>query len=90
MISVTDAARKIVYARIGQTLRVAGMADLVGWSTALDTRRARTLYDETRALFPGAMRANDAGADSAPWAGMRPATPTGVPVVGRRRWKGCG
>ncbi|MCT7305779.1 D-amino acid dehydrogenase [Ralstonia wenshanensis] len=82
VISVTDAARKIVYARIGQTLRVAGMADLVGWSTALDTRRAQTLYDETRALFPGAMRANDAGADAAPWAGMRPATPTGVPVVG--------
>ncbi|TYZ47726.1 D-amino acid dehydrogenase small subunit, partial [Ralstonia solanacearum] len=24
----------------------------------------------------------DAGADAAPWAGMRPATPTGVPVVG--------
>ncbi|WP_104655282.1 D-amino acid dehydrogenase [Ralstonia insidiosa] len=86
LISVTDAARKIVYARIGgtagQTLRVAGMADLVGWSTALDTRRVQTLYDETRALFPGAMRANDAGADAAPWAGMRPATPTGVPVVG--------
>ncbi|MBB6581512.1 D-amino acid dehydrogenase [Ralstonia solanacearum] len=82
VVSVTDAARKIVYARIGGTLRVAGMADLVGWSDRLDTRRVQTLYDETRALFPAAMRASDAGADAAPWAGMRPATPTGVPVVG--------
>ncbi|MGA4288749.1 D-amino acid dehydrogenase [Ralstonia nicotianae] len=82
VVSVTDAARKIVYARIGRTLRVAGMADLVGWSDRLDPRRVQTLYDETRALFPAALRASDAGADAAPWAGMRPATPTGVPVVG--------
>ncbi len=79
-VSVTDAARKVVFARIGERLRVAGMAELVGNDTRIPPARIKSLCDATRALFPGC---SDFSA-TRPWTGMRPATPTGLPVVGRR------
>ncbi|WP_367850349.1 D-amino acid dehydrogenase [Rhodoferax sp. WC2427] len=77
-VSVTDAARKVVFARIGHRLRVAGMAELVGQDGRIPPERIRSLLDSTRALFPHCV----AGADVQPWTGMRPATPTGLPLVG--------
>ncbi len=86
-ISITDFARKIVYARIGNTLRVAGMADLVRASNAIDPARIATLAGETRALFGDI--APRSGADRLqPWAGLRPATPSGLPLVGPSRLRG--
>lgn len=78
-ISVTDFARKVVYARLGKRLRIAGMADLGKPSRTLEPDRLDTLRREAQALFP------DAGDyDRAiPWAGLRPATPTGLPIIGR-------
>ncbi|HXZ08059.1 MAG TPA: D-amino acid dehydrogenase [Paraburkholderia sp.] len=77
-ISVTDFARKIVYARLGNRLRVAGMADIVGYSRAVNPTRIATLRRESQALFP---HAGDYTA-AEEWAGLRPATPRGTPVVG--------
>lgn len=79
-VSVTDAARKVVFARIGERLRVAGMAELVGNDTRIPPERIESLCDATHAVFPGC---SDFG-ETRPWTGMRPATPTGLPVVGRR------
>ena len=78
-VNVTDAARKVVFARIGQRLRVAGMAELVGHNHHIPPARIQSLREATRALFPGC---SDFG-ELRPWTGMRPATPTGVPLVGR-------
>ena len=56
-VSVTDAARKVVYARVGRVLRVAGMADLVGYDARVDPARLDLLVREARAAFPaGAIR----------------------------------
>ena len=77
-ISVTDFKRKIVYARLGDELRVAGMADLSGKRAVIDVERVEQLADEARAAFP---RASDFRKLS-PWCGMRPATPKGTPVLG--------
>ena len=82
-VNVTDAARKVVFARIGQRLRVAGMAELVGHDARIPAARIHTLRDATRAVFPGCNQGGDLHA----WTGMRPATPTGLPVVGR--WAGA-
>ncbi|MEO5735972.1 MAG: D-amino acid dehydrogenase [Variovorax sp.] len=79
VVSVTDSARKTVFARIGSRLRVAGMAELVGHDSRIPEGRMDTLVAATRALFP---RASDF-AELAPWTGMRPATPTGIPIIGR-------
>jgi D-amino-acid dehydrogenase len=78
-VSVTDFERKILYARIGQDLRVAAMVDLVGDDDGLDARRLASLQRSVRATFP-----NAADYDRAtPWAGLRPATPSGAPIVGQ-------
>jgi D-amino-acid dehydrogenase len=77
-VSVTDAARKVVFARLGERMRVAGMAELVGHDLRIPQARIDSLCEATRAVFPrsGALR------ELRPWAGLRPATPTGLPVVG--------
>jgi D-amino-acid dehydrogenase len=78
-VSVTDSARKVVFARIGSRLRVAGMAELVGHDASIPATRIDTLAEATRAVFPQASRLEALH----PWTGMRPATPTGVPIIGR-------
>lgn len=77
-VSVTDYERKIVYARLGDTLRVAGIADIVGYDKAIDDRRIALLVAEARASFPVASDFSR----TRPWAGLRPATPTGAPILG--------
>lgn len=78
-ISITDSAAKLVYARIGQSLRVAGMADVVGYSTLLEEKRLSSLIRQARTAFPEASDWRQLH----PWAGLRPATPTGLPILGR-------
>ena len=77
-LNVTDIASKVVFARIGSRLRVAGMAELVGHDRVLRPQAIESLQRSTRALFP----ALNAGNAEPPWTGLRPATPTGLPIVG--------
>ncbi|MFT7722738.1 MAG: D-amino acid dehydrogenase [Roseateles sp.] len=77
-VSVTDFEKKILYARIGNELRVAAMVDLVGDDTRLDTGRLASLQRSVRATFPHAADYDRA----TPWAGLRPATPGGAPILG--------
>ncbi|TDQ89452.1 D-amino acid dehydrogenase [Paraburkholderia silvatlantica] len=90
-LSVTDFTRKVVYARFGDRLRVAGMADLDGYSLEPDPARVAALRAETASLFPFA--ATDATAASE-WTGLRPATPRGAPIIGptpyRNLWLNVG
>jgi D-amino-acid dehydrogenase len=81
-ISITDYKKKIVYARLGDELRVAGMADLAGEEPRIDESRVATLLDETRAAFP---QASDFS-QLKPWCGLRPATPKGTPILGATRF----
>jgi D-amino-acid dehydrogenase len=78
-VNVTDSARKVVFARIGSRLRVAGMAELVGHDASIPATRIETLAAATRAVFPHASRLEELH----PWTGMRPATPKGLPIIGR-------
>ncbi|SFU56066.1 D-amino-acid dehydrogenase [Polaromonas sp. YR568] len=77
-VSVTDSARKVVFARIGSRMRVAGMAELSGYDSAVDPAQIASLKASTQAVFPE----SSAFESLSPWAGMRPATPTGLPVIG--------
>ena len=76
-ISVTDYQRRIVYARLGNVLRIAAMVDIDG-TPDLVPGRVALLKRQVGEVFP-ALDLGQAGA----WAGQRPATPTGVPLVGR-------
>ena len=69
----------MVYALLGDELRIAGMADIAGYNTTLDPVRVRLLISQARSVFPDA---GDYTADLKPWCGLRPATPKGTPIVG--------
>jgi D-amino-acid dehydrogenase len=81
-ISLSDVAHKLVMSRLGERLRVAGTAELTGYDTAVNQARCRAIVRRTFELFPNAGRAEDAQF----WAGLRPATPGGVPCIGRTRY----
>ncbi len=83
--SITDSARKTVYAPIGNVLRIAGFAELGGASDSIRPDRIATLAREAEALFPGACALSEPGADIQPWTGLRPVTPSSAPVIGRTR-----
>jgi len=76
-VSITDSARKVVFARIGQRLRVAGMVELVGHDLRIPQDKIRSLCASTEAVFPGCSDY----VNVQPWAGLRPATPTAVPIA---------
>jgi D-amino-acid dehydrogenase len=81
-ISVTDFERKVLYARIGGRLRVAAMVDLVGARLAIEHSRVQGLVRLAKEAMPGA-----ADYDSVEtWAGLRPATPGGAPIIGATRY----
>jgi len=80
-VSLTDSAHKVVFSRLGDKLRVAGTAELSGYSRALNTARCEALTALTRELFPGALDLDRVSY----WSGLRPATPSNVPLIGRTR-----
>ena len=77
-VSLTDDGHKIVISRLGQSLRVAGTAEFNGYDMSLNAPRCAALLRRTRDIFP----ALEAVTQVDYWAGLRPATPGNVPVIG--------
>jgi D-amino-acid dehydrogenase len=77
-ISITDDDAKIVVSRLGDKLRIAGTAEFAGFNTMINAPRAHAVLNAGVRLFPGAMDVE--GAEF--WAGLRPLTPDGIPVIG--------
>jgi D-amino-acid dehydrogenase len=75
--SITDQGRKVVYARIGNTLRVAGFAEICGSNLEINQRRIASLIADTERMFPGAVDRHDFTS----WAGLRPCSPSGIPYI---------
>ncbi len=83
-ISVTDSKYKVVYALLGDELRVAGMADIAGRDRSLEADRVALLVAQAKATFPDAANYET---NLKPWAGLRPATPKGTPIIGASPYK---
>lgn len=80
-VSVTDTSRKVVFARIGDRLRVAGMVEIVGADNMLYADRIQSLQQSTREVLPDFAQPKEVHG----WTGMRPATPTGLPLTERAK-----
>ena len=80
-VSLTDEAAKIVISRLGNRLRAAGTAELTGYDTSINAARCDAILRRVRTLFP-----NVVPGEVKTWAGLRPATPSNVPVIGRTRF----
>lgn len=78
--SITDTARKLVFCRLGDRIRVAGLADINDWNAAPDPARLAQLVALARASLP---EAADYARIEQYWAGLRPSTPQSVPVIRR-------
>ena len=79
-ISVTDYERRIVYARLGNVLRIAAMVDIGAKHAEVDATRLDTLRRQVVEALPHL----DLSRAQA-WAGVRPATPTSKPLIGKSR-----
>lgn len=80
-VSLTDHANKLVMSRLGDTLRMAGTVELSGWSRGLNPGRCQAMKAMAQSLFPDALDVSDVQF----WSGLRPATPSNVPMIGRTR-----
>ena len=80
-VSLTDEASKIVISRLGRRLRAAGTAELAGYDASVDPVRCDAIVERIRQLFPALRNISPSHA----WAGLRPATPDNVPLIGRTR-----
>ncbi len=78
-ISVTDYGHKIVYARLGQQLRIAAMVDIGYDGDELRESRIQALKNIVARSFPELEGLDEAEV----WTGMRPSTPAGPPMLGR-------
>src|SRR5690606_29576500 len=79
--TIMDESYKVAITRLGDRIRVGGMAEIAGFSAALPERRRNTLEHSVGSLFPGA---GDLKAASY-WSGLRPMTPDGTPVIGKTK-----
>lgn len=79
--SVTDLKRKTVFAPLGDRLRVAAMVEISGYDARIQAARVQEMLCSVEALYPGLCEPGDPQA----WAGLRPATPTSLPIIGRVR-----
>ena len=80
-VSLTDEAHKIVISRLGNRLRAAGTAELTGYDASINPVRCNAITRRIRQLFPGLGGITLVER----WAGLRPATPNNVPIIGRTR-----
>lgn len=77
-LSVTDASRKVVYAPLGQRLRIAAMVDMGVDRAEVDPARISLLKQQVAETFP------QLDLDQAQsWAGLRPSTPHSKPIIDR-------
>ncbi len=80
-VSLTDSAHKVVFSRLGNRLRMAGVAEFGGYSRALNTLRCENMTALARELFPTALDFDNVQY----WSGLRPSTPSNVPLIGATR-----
>ena len=90
-VSTIDDGRKIAMSRLGNVLRVAGTIELGGYDLSLDSplakARCHMLSRRIEEILPGVCdtRTLEQGGNPQYWTGLRPATPTNIPFIGRTR-----
>ena len=100
MVSTIDDEMKIAMSRLGDHLRVAGTIEVGDYNLSLDTRLARArcqmLSNRIEQILPGVCDTRNVEEGGTPnyWTGLRPATPTNIPFIGktkvRKLWVNAG
>ena len=100
LVSTIDDEKKIAMSRLGDQLRVAGTIEVGDYNLSLNTPLARArcqmLANRIEAVLPGVCdtRTEAQGGQPNFWTGLRPATPTNIPFIGktkvRKLWVNAG
>ena len=80
--TVMDETYKVAITRLGERIRVGGLAEIAGFNLDLPAARRATLEHSARDLFGAAGNWEQAQF----WTGLRPMTPDGTPVIGPTRY----
>lgn len=80
--TLLDESYKVAITRLGDRIRVGGMAEISGFNNDLPEARRATLEYSLGSLFPGAGDTSRASF----WSGLRPMTPDSTPVVGSTKF----
>ncbi len=90
-VSLLDDSVKCAMSRLGDTLRIAGTIEVGGYDMSLDSPLARArcnmLARRVETVFPGVCdtRLAQDGGEPHFWTGLRPATPTNIPYIGKSK-----
>ncbi len=76
--TILDETYKVAVTRFDNSIRVGGMAEIVGFNNKLLPARRETLEMVVRDLYPEGGHIEQASF----WSGLRPMTPDGTPIVG--------
>jgi D-amino-acid dehydrogenase len=81
--TLMDETYKVAITRLGDRIRVAGQAEIIGYNHRLGKHATDAVRHVVTDLFPkggDVSKAED-------WTGLRPMTPDGTPVLGKTRFK---
>jgi D-amino-acid dehydrogenase len=85
--AILDDKRHFALVPIGERLRVAGSAEIAGYDPTPAPRRVEAVLRRVDELFPQFRRCV-AAPETVRWAGLRPVTPSGRPLIGPTRVPG--
>jgi D-amino-acid dehydrogenase len=80
--TVMDETHKVGITRLGDRIRVAGQAEIIGYNKRLGSHATDTVRYVVGDLFPKGGDVSKAEG----WTGLRPMTPDGTPVIGPTRY----
>jgi D-amino-acid dehydrogenase len=80
--ALMDEHNKVMISRLGERVRVAGMAELAGYDLRLDPAQRDRLIRVVSEFLPNGLNFDRVEL----WAGLRPMTPDGPPILGCTRW----
>jgi D-amino-acid dehydrogenase len=84
---VIDDSKLFGLVPLGDRMRISGSAEITGYDTTPAMARAEAIIANASSTFPELTRHFDI-ANSRVWAGLRPVSPSGTPIVGETRIRG--
>lgn len=81
--TIMDETHKVAITRLGDRIRVAGTAEIAGYSNRLGPHATDTVRNVIGDLFPKGGDLEQAEG----WTGLRPMTPDGTPILGPTRYR---
>jgi D-amino-acid dehydrogenase len=86
-VPVIDDSKLFGFVAIGDRVRVAGSAEIAGYDATPATTRAQAIVDNASFTFPELKQHLDLRRARV-WAGLRPVSPSGTPIIGETAVKG--